>query len=51
MVRLILVLAPALCMLSGIGVSEFMHSILDGFFDKEEIHVEIETENFKEIKE
>ncbi len=37
MVRLILVLAPSLCILSGIGISELVHDLINGFFEKTKI--------------
>ncbi len=48
MVRLILVVAPALCMLSGIGISEFLHDVMGGFFEKVEIKIESTEIEIKE---
>jgi len=40
MVRLILVVCPAMCMLSGIGLSEFLNEVMKGFFEKKKVQFE-----------
>ena len=44
MVRLILILAPALCIISAIGVSEFIHDLLNNVFTEKIIEIETEVE-------
>ena len=44
MVRLILILAPSVCIISAIGVSEFIHDLLNNVLSEKQIEVETKIE-------